>query len=80
MRPHEAHDPFRDSSTTPFWDLAIMLWTLATLLGGGLAAVFAVGYFLNDRAAVAWPLVATLAVLIAVETALFIGRTLARRR
>ena len=79
MKPREAHDPFADSSTTPFWDLAIMLWTLATLLGGGLAAIYALGYFLNDRASMAWPLVGTFTVLNAVETELLVGRSLARR-
>jgi hypothetical protein len=80
MKRQEVHDPFADSSTTPFWDLAIMLWTLATLLGGGLAAVYALGYFLNDHASSAWPLMGTLTVLIVVEAALLVGRAFARRR
>ena len=80
MSPHEVHDPFADASTTPLWDLALMLWTLATLLGGGLAALFATGYFLNDRSSEAWPLAGTFTVLIVVEAALIAGRALARRR
>jgi hypothetical protein len=80
MKRQEAHDPFADSSTTPFWDLAIMLWTLALLLGGGLAAIYAVGFFFNGRSSSAWPLVATLTVLIVVEAALLAGRSIARRR
>jgi hypothetical protein len=80
MRPHETHDPFADASTTPFWDLAIMLWTLATLLGGGLAAIFAIGYILNGRSSEAWSLVGTFTVLIVVEAALLVGRSRARSR
>ena len=32
MKRQEVHDPFADSSTTPFWDLAIMLWTYYAMM------------------------------------------------
>ena len=73
-------DPWGDASTTPLWDLAVVLWTLATVLGGGLAAVFAAGYLLTGRTSLAWPLIGTLIVLIAVELALLYGRSAARKR
>ena len=64
-----------------FWTLVgIGLATLATVLGGGLAGVYAVGYLSVGRASLAWPLLGTLAVLVAVNLALRAGRTAARRR
>ena len=38
---HDPHDPWSEASTTPFWDLAVGLCTLAVVLGGGLAAIYA---------------------------------------
>ena len=79
-RDQEAYDQFGDVSTTPIWDLMIGLSTVATVLGGGLAGVWAVGYLSVGRASLAWPLLGTLAVLVAVNVALRAARTAARHR
>jgi hypothetical protein len=76
----DPHDPWSEASTTPFWDLAVVLCTLAGGLGGGLAAVFAAGYFLTGQPSLAWPLVGTATVLLVVNVALRYGRSIARRR
>ena len=77
---HDPHDPWSETSTTPFWDLAVVLCTLAGGLGGGLAAIYAVGYFMTDQPSLAWPLVGTVTVVLAVNVALRYGRRVARRR
>jgi energy-converting hydrogenase Eha subunit C len=76
----DSYEQFSDASTTPLWDLFIGLSSLAGVLGGGLAAVFAVGYLSVGRVAVAMPLLATLTVLVAVNLALRHARRIARRR
>jgi energy-converting hydrogenase Eha subunit C len=77
---HDAYEQFSDASTTPIWDLMIGLATVATVLGGGLAGVYAVGYLSVGRASLAWPPLGTLAVLVALNLALRAGRTSARHR
>jgi hypothetical protein len=74
------YDQFADASTTPIWDLFIGLVTVATVLGGGLAAIYAVGYFMTDQGSEAWPYVGTLSVLLGVNIALRGARWSARRR
>jgi len=76
----DAYEQFSDASTTPIWDLMIGLVTVATVLGGGLAGIYAVGYLSVGRASLAWPLLGTLALLVAVNLALRAGRTVTRRR
>lgn len=56
-------------STTPTWDLIIGVATVALVLGGGLAGVYAVGDFSLGRASLAWLLLGTLAALVAVNLA-----------
>jgi hypothetical protein len=75
----EQHDAFSDVSTTPFWDLAVLLWTLAVGLGGGLAGIYALGYFLTGQPSLAWPMVCTAGGLLVVDVALRYGRSVARR-
>jgi hypothetical protein len=77
---HDTHDSWSDASTTPFWDLAVGLWTLAAGLGGGLAAIYAIGYFLTGQATLAWPLVGTASVMLVIDVALRYGRSAARKR
>jgi hypothetical protein len=77
---HDPHDPWSEASTTPFWDLAVGLCTLAAVLGGGLAAIYAIGYFLTGQPSLAWPLVGSATVLLALNLALRYGRVIARRR
>jgi hypothetical protein len=76
----DAYEQFSDASTTPLWDLAVGLASLVTVLGGGLAAVWAIGYLAVGRVELAVPLLATLAVLAGVDLALRHGRRIARRR
>jgi hypothetical protein len=76
----DASDQFSEASTTPFWDLAIGLITLATVLGGGLAGVFGIGYLAVGREALAWPPLTTVAALVIVNLALRWGRRAARGR
>jgi hypothetical protein len=75
----DAYEQFSDASTTPLWDLAIGLASLATVLGGGLAGIYAVGYLAVGRESLAWPLLATCVVLVAVNLAMRHGRRVARR-
>jgi hypothetical protein len=75
----DSYEQFSDASTTPLWDLAIGLVTLATVLGGGLAGIYAVGYLAVGRASLAWPLIATFVVLVASNLAMRHGRRIARR-
>ena len=75
----DAYEQFSDASTTPLWDLSIGLSSLTTVLGGGLAAIYAIGYFSVGRASLAWPMLATLAVLVAINLALRHGRRVGRR-
>jgi hypothetical protein len=75
----DAYAQFSDASTTPIWDLSIGLASLVTVLGGGLAGIYAIGYLAVGRASLALPLLATLAVLVAVNLALRYGRRVGRR-
>jgi len=75
----DAYEQFSDASTTPLWDLAIGFASLVTVLGGGLAGIYAIGYLAVGRASLAWPLIATFVVLVAVNLALRHGRRIARR-
>jgi hypothetical protein len=79
MNARDAYEQFSDASTTPLWDLSIGLSSLATVLGGGLAAIYAIGYLAVGRVALAWPLLTTLVVLVAINLALRHGRNVARR-
>jgi hypothetical protein len=76
----DSYDQFADASSTPIWDLLVGLATLATVVGGGLAAIYAAGYFMTDQASEAWPYVGTLSVLVAVTIAACCGRLAARGR
>ena len=80
FNPEDAYEQFSDASTTPLWDLAIGLASLVTVLGGGLAGIWAIGYLSVGRVSVALPLLATLAVIVAVDQLLRYGRRVARRR
>jgi hypothetical protein len=80
INPEDGYEQFKDASMTPLWDLAIGLASLVTVLGGGLAGIWAVGYLSVGRVSVALPLLATLAVIVAVDLALRYGRRIARRR
>ncbi len=50
------------------------------MLGGGLAAVYAIGYFATGQAHLAWPLTGTFLVLLAGHLLFRHARALARRR
>lgn len=78
-REHE-RDPYADVSMTPLWDLAVGMSSLVLMVGGGLAAVYAIGYFATGQPELAWPLVGTLSVLLFVNIVLRRGRIAARRR
>jgi membrane protein implicated in regulation of membrane protease activity len=78
--PRDTYDQFSDASTTPFWDIAILLTSLAAIAGGGLALVYGIGYLSVGRTSLAWPMLATAAVLISANLALRHGRRTALRR
>jgi hypothetical protein len=78
--PHDPYEQFSDVSTTPIWDVVVGLFTVAGVLGGGLGAIYAAGYFMTDQASLAWPSVVTVAVIVAVNVALRLARSSARRR
>jgi hypothetical protein len=75
----DSYDQFADASSTPIWDLIVGLAALAIVVGGGLAAIYAAGYFMTGQASEAWPYVGTLSVLVAVNIALRCARLAARR-
>jgi len=50
------------------------------VVGGGMAAVWAIGYVSVGRVGIALPLLVTLVVLVTIDLALRHGRRVARRR
>jgi hypothetical protein len=78
--PWDRPDPYADASTTPFWDFAVGMSLVVLMLGGGLAAVYAIGYFATGQAELAWPLTGTFLVLLAAHLLFRYARALARRR
>jgi hypothetical protein len=76
----DPYEQFGDVSSTPIWDVVIGLVTVATVLGGGLGAIYAAGYFMTAQASLAWPNVGTVAVLLVVNIALRGARSGVRRR
>jgi hypothetical protein len=73
-------DAYADVSSTPYLDVLVGLVLVATILGGGLAALYAIGYFLTGQSRLAWPLVGTLAALLVANVALRAWRAALRRR
>jgi hypothetical protein len=82
MRPgsQDPYDRFEDVSTTPICDVVVGLILVATILGGGLAAIYAIGYFMTGQASIGWPLVGTIAVLLAANVAVRAVRSIMRSR
>jgi hypothetical protein len=76
---HDPYERYHDVSDTPILDLIVGLATLCLVLGGGLAAVYAIGYFSVGRAALAWPLVGTFTVLAMINVAVRVLRSSRRR-
>jgi len=62
------------------WDFAVGMSLLVLVIGGGLAAVYAIGYFATGQPELAWPLIGTFAVLLVAHVAFRRGRVGARRR
>ena len=79
-QPEDQYEQFADVSNTPMMDLLVLLLTMALVLGGGLAGIFALGYFAAGRPQLAWPLTGTLAVLVAVNVGARALRSAVRRR
>ena len=82
MRPSsdDPYERFQGISATPICDVLVGLVLVATILGGGLGGIYAIGYFLTGRAALAWPLVGTIAALLAANVAVRAVRAGIRRR
>ncbi len=78
--PREQHDPYADVSMTPIWDFAVGMSLVVLVVGGGLGAVYAIGYFATGQPELAWPLVGTFTVLLVAHMAFRQGRAAARRR
>ena len=78
--PRDQPDPYADASTTPLWDFAVGMSLLVLIIGGGLAAVYAIGYLATGQPELAWPLLETFAVLLVAHVAFRAGRASARRR
>ena len=76
----DQYEQFKDASSTPYWDLAVGLASICGILGGGLGAVYAIGYFSVGKDSQAWPLSVTVLVLVAVNIAVRVGRAQARAR
>ncbi|MBE2320604.1 hypothetical protein DVA67_031885 [Solirubrobacter sp. CPCC 204708] len=77
--PRDHSDPYADVSTTPLWDFAVGMSLLVLIIGGGLAAVYAIGYFVTGQPELAWPLCGTFSVLLAAHLLFRHGRRGARR-
>ncbi len=75
----DQYEQYKDMSSTPYWDVIVGLLSICGLVGGGLGAIYAIGYFSVGKSAQAWPLTATLIVLIAANIAARAGRARARR-
>jgi hypothetical protein len=76
----DQYDQYSELSTTPYWDVVIGLLTLAGIAGGGLGGIYALGYFSAGHASAAWPLTATVVVLLILNVAARYLRAVMRRR
>jgi ABC-type methionine transport system permease subunit len=76
----DQYEQYKDASSTPYWDLLVGLLSIAGILGGGLGAIYAIGYYSVDKDSQAWPLATTVIVLVAVNVAARMGRAKARKR
>jgi hypothetical protein len=76
----DQYEQYKDASDTPYWDVIVGLFTLCGILGGGLGGAYAIGYFAVGKSAQAWPLAATVIVLIAANVAVRVGRARSRAR
>ena len=78
-KPEDQYEQFADLSETPIMDVIVGLATICLLLGGGLAGIYAIGYLAVGRAALAWPLLGTLAALLALNLGARVVRSLLGR-
>ena len=78
--PRDEHDPYADVSMTPIWDFAVGMSLVVLVAGGGLGAVYAIGYFATGQPELAWPLVGTFTALLLVHVVMRWARIAARRR
>lgn len=63
--PRDPYERFQDGSTTPFLDLLIDVVLMASVVGGSLAVLLAVGYATSSEGhSRAWPFLALVGVLI----------------
>ena len=76
----DPYDLYKDLSTTPICDVVVGLVLVATILGGGLAAVYATGFLLTGNESNAWPLLGTLTGLLAANVLVRLVRRALRRR
>ena len=74
----DPYEQYKDMSSTPYWDVIVGLLTICGLLGGGLGGLYAIGYFAVGKADQAWPLTATVVVLVAANVAARVARAKAR--
>ena len=74
----DQYEQFKDMSSTPYWDVVVGLLTICGILGGGLGGIYAIGYFAVGKSAQAWPLTATVVVLVAANVAARMARAKAR--
>ena len=79
-KPSDRYEQYADVSSMPICDVFVGLVLVVTIFAGGLAAIYAVGYFLTDHADSAWPLVGTFVALIAANVAIRAVRVVLRRR
>jgi hypothetical protein len=76
----DQYEQFKDASSTPYWDVIVGLASICGILGGGLGAIYAIGYFSVGKSGQAWPLAITVIVIVAANLAARIGRARARER
>jgi hypothetical protein len=77
--PQDPYERFQDGSTTPFLDLIVDVLSMASVAGGSLAILLAIGYLSQSEGrSRGWPFVAIVGVLIAANVVLRVIR--ARRR
>ncbi|MDX6725436.1 MAG: hypothetical protein QOK49_241 [Baekduia sp.] len=78
--PQDPYQRFSDASATPFADLAVGVMTIASVMGGVLAALLAVGYLASGSPDRGWPFLGVLLGLAVANVVVRRARASARRR
>jgi hypothetical protein len=78
--PQDPYQRFGDASATPVADLAVGVVMIASVMGGVLAALLAVGYLASGSPDRAWPFLGVIVGLVVANVLVRRARASARRR